>query len=243
MKKSRMLLTIMVLMLLLPTLQANAHSGRTDSSGGHNCSDASKKKGLCTGYHYHNGGSAGSSSSSSSSSTSKPAATVQPSLLAPAPKSQSNELKITIPAYSIHVNGQWIDNSSSKYPVFVYKDITYFPMTWNYTQALGLNISWNADMGLFISRDITIPYHDQVELDRGGHYVPGTQLNASYPIFNIFINGTWLNNGAETYPLLTFNDITYSPMTWKFAVEELGLSIKLDEKDGFFINRPKASEH
>ncbi|MCL6572683.1 MAG: YHYH domain-containing protein [Bacillus sp. (in: Bacteria)] len=34
----------------------SAHSGRTDSSGGHNCSDKSKAKGLCTGYHSHNGG-------------------------------------------------------------------------------------------------------------------------------------------------------------------------------------------
>ena len=32
-----------------------AHSGRTDTNGGHNCSQASKDKGLCTGYHYHNG--------------------------------------------------------------------------------------------------------------------------------------------------------------------------------------------
>ena len=30
-----------------------AHSGRTDANGGHNCSDSSKRKGLCYGYHYH----------------------------------------------------------------------------------------------------------------------------------------------------------------------------------------------
>mgnify|MGYP005644718713 CR=1 FL=1 len=28
-------------------------SGRTDANGGHNCSDKSKRKGLCSGYHYH----------------------------------------------------------------------------------------------------------------------------------------------------------------------------------------------
>ncbi|MGM0924781.1 MAG: YHYH domain-containing protein [Bacillota bacterium] len=33
-----------------------AHSGRTDSKGGHNCSAKSQAKGLCSGYHYHNGG-------------------------------------------------------------------------------------------------------------------------------------------------------------------------------------------
>jgi hypothetical protein len=53
---------------------AFAHSGRTDSSGGHNCSDKSKAKGLCTGYHSHNGG-ASSSDSGSSSGTTQPAAT------------------------------------------------------------------------------------------------------------------------------------------------------------------------
>ncbi|MCM3767802.1 YHYH domain-containing protein [Neobacillus niacini] len=34
----------------------SAHPGRTDSTGGQNCSEKSKAKGLCTGYHYHNGG-------------------------------------------------------------------------------------------------------------------------------------------------------------------------------------------
>ena len=38
---------------LMVSDSAEAHSGRTDSNGGHNCSDKSKRKGLCTGYHYH----------------------------------------------------------------------------------------------------------------------------------------------------------------------------------------------
>ncbi|TLU61216.1 YHYH domain-containing protein [Thalassotalea litorea] len=39
--------------LLALTFNANAHSGRTDVNGGHNCSQKSKDKGLCSGYHYH----------------------------------------------------------------------------------------------------------------------------------------------------------------------------------------------
>ena len=38
---------------LMVSDSAEAHSGRTDAYGGHNCSDQSKRKGLCTGYHYH----------------------------------------------------------------------------------------------------------------------------------------------------------------------------------------------
>ena len=44
------------LMLVVASLASysSAHSGRTDAYGGHNCSQKSINKGLCTGYHYHN---------------------------------------------------------------------------------------------------------------------------------------------------------------------------------------------
>lgn len=53
MKTVLVILSFIVLFIPLPVI---AHSGRTDSSGGHNCSASSISKGLCTGYHYHNGG-------------------------------------------------------------------------------------------------------------------------------------------------------------------------------------------
>ncbi|WP_226658937.1 YHYH domain-containing protein [Pseudalkalibacillus hwajinpoensis] len=62
-------LGLVILLLITQPISAFAHSGRTDSSGGHNCSQKSIDKGLCTGYHNHNSGNSGSSSSSSSSSS------------------------------------------------------------------------------------------------------------------------------------------------------------------------------
>ena len=50
-KLSKLLLAL--IFLSMSTLSFG-HSGRTDSNGGHNCSQKSKEKGLCTGYHYHN---------------------------------------------------------------------------------------------------------------------------------------------------------------------------------------------
>ncbi|WP_169091753.1 YHYH domain-containing protein [Paenibacillus sp. PL91] len=64
-----LILTIGLLAVFIMPSISTAHSGRTDSSGGHNCSEKSIAKGLCTGYHYHNGGSSGSSGSGSSSVT------------------------------------------------------------------------------------------------------------------------------------------------------------------------------
>lgn len=64
------LIFILVVLLFLPIQSiGEAHSGRTDSSGGHNCSEKSQANGLCSGYHYHNGGEEPTSEDDSSTST------------------------------------------------------------------------------------------------------------------------------------------------------------------------------
>lgn len=241
-------LVTLILLLSLPSSLALAHSGRTDSNGGHNCSEASKAKGLCSGYHYHNGGnsSSGSSSSGSGSSSGTGSKTTSNSP-SPAPKAteeklSNNDVKITFPAYAIRVNGQIIDNTSSKYPLFVYKGITYFPMTWNYSQALGLRTSWSFETGFAINKDESIPYQDKVSLDSGESVSSGSSAIAALPDYNVLLNDTRIDNSNEEYPILTYKDITYFPMTWKFAVEELGLTIKWDNTEGLFIQRPDKSK-
>lgn len=60
------LFAFLFLFTIMFSNSVSAHSGRTDASGGHNCSQKSINKGLCTGYHYHNGGSSAGSSSGGS---------------------------------------------------------------------------------------------------------------------------------------------------------------------------------
>ncbi|KQX68462.1 YHYH domain-containing protein [Paenibacillus sp. Root444D2] len=217
------LLTFIVTLTL--SQSAYAHSGRTDSSGGHNCSAKSIAKGLCSGYHYHNGGSSSGSDSSSGGSTSNttPAAPVE--------TIPSGHVKVIKPTYSIYVNGNSVPNSSLKYPVISYKDITYFPMTFKFTQALALETVWNADVGFVIRK--TSNKAGKVEFDYGS---TNTSLYAKEPDFNIYVNDSWIDNGSEEYPLLVLNDVTYFPMTWHYAVEELGLTIKL-ENNAFYISK------
>jgi hypothetical protein len=47
------LIVAAILVLSSISTLSSAHPGRTDSNGGHKCSQKSKDKGLCTGYHYH----------------------------------------------------------------------------------------------------------------------------------------------------------------------------------------------
>ncbi|MGQ7890592.1 YHYH domain-containing protein [Paenibacillus anseongense] len=229
--KFRHLGLLLLSFILITTFSqsAYAHSGRTDANGGHNCSASSKAKGLCTGYHYHNGGSSSGSSSSSTSSGGSTSSTK--SAATPVETVPSGYVKVEKPTYTINVNGTSITNSSLKYPVISYKDITYFPMTFKFTQALALETVWDAETGFVIRK--TSNKAGKLELDYG---TTSSNMYASQPDFNIYVNDAWIDNGSEEYPLLVLNDVTYFPMTWHYAVDELGLAIKF-ENNTFYISK------
>jgi hypothetical protein len=88
-KEKKMKNLILLTTILLFSANSMAHSGRTDSNGGHNCSKKSQDKGLCTGYHYHNG---------NTSEPSSPEGKVQ--------KVSSDSISINTPASQLLVSDQ-----------------------------------------------------------------------------------------------------------------------------------------
>lgn len=52
----------------------------------------------------------------------------------------------------------------------------------------------------------------------------------------IFINGVLINNVNSTYPLLTYHDIVYIPLTWNYS-RWMGLSVQWEERAGLTISR------
>ncbi|WP_312029552.1 YHYH domain-containing protein [Paenibacillus sedimenti] len=233
--KFKVIFSSLALLITISTT-AFAHSGRTDSSGGHNCSAKSIAKGLCSGYHYHNSGSSSSSESSGSSGSSS---FTSPSTTSPAAKPQQEKvdtrLKAVLPSYKTKINGTEIDNAYAEYPVLSYKDITYFPMTWTYTQALGVDVNWSADTGFSIRK--TDNKASELTQKKGQYNSPYAEYIIDLPTYNIFVNDSWLDNYSEDYPVIVYKDITYFPMTWKFAVDELGLTMNYDSTNGFSINK------
>lgn len=55
----------------------------------------------------------------------------------------------------------------------------------------------------------------------------------------ITVNGTVIDNSKEEYPLLVFRDVTYFPLTWRFAVNELDWNYNFDQKNGLVIQNEK----
>ncbi len=145
-------------------------------------------------------------------------------------------LEATIPQFDVYIGSDKLEFQNADYPLLLYKDITYFPMTYDYIHWLDLTSSWD---GSFY-----IGYHNSNSL-----YNPvGPASWQSNPKvcegelarYDIFVNGKQIDNSKEEYPLFNFRGITYFPMTWRFATDEFNLKLYWD--GAFHIDKAYESD-
>lgn len=140
-------------------------------------------------------------------------------------------VQVSLPDFDVKLNGNKVDNLYRQYPLLVYKDITYFPMTWYDSRLLGLTTDWSQEKGLSITKDQVassyVPYKTNT--------VNKNSMKATIPSNDITINHNKIKNAAEQYPLLSYNDIIYFPLTWRFAHDEFGWEYDWDNAAGLFI--------
>lgn len=158
--------------------------------------------------------------------------------IVPVPASAANSVRVTLPDFPVSLNGQTLSNSYSKYPFLVYRGITYFPMTYSDCRLLGLRTSWNAADGLGIEKndEPVSEYRREIQTAKNA----GTQT-ARIADGKITVNGKTVDNSREQYPLLVFRDVTYFPLTWRFAVDEFGWAYHFDGASGLAISNPDAA--
>lgn len=129
------------------------------------------------------------------------------------------EDKVIIPDYEFIVNGSSIYYSDSVYPLLSYRDVTYFPLTYDYCRALSLSQSFVPGDGLYIAHTpaerMALPIYEAVHNSK--------EYDAVIPDYSVYLNGKKFNNGE--YPALNFRGVTYLPLTYDCATDELGLSI------------------
>lgn len=141
-------------------------------------------------------------------------------------------VRVTLPTFKVTLNGVSVSNSDSKYPLIVYNGITYFPMTYYDSRFMGLETIWSNTKGLEIVKTGGNWDHHKYPSASKNSYTYTAQIAA----FNIKVNGKSIDNSHEKYPLLLFRDITYFPLTWKFAVTEFGWQYAFDATQGLSIN-------
>jgi hypothetical protein len=146
-------------------------------------------------------------------------------------------VQINLPGFGVTLNGAQIDNATRQYPLIVYKDITYFPMTYYDCRFLGLESNYTAQTGLDIKKTgVTGNYDDNRITGRNPQ-----RAAAQTAAFAIRVNGNPIDNSREEYPLLLYKDITYFPLTWRFAVDEFAWEYGFDSTRGLAINSTQSN--
>ncbi len=145
----------------------------------------------------------------------------------------------SLPNFPVTFNGILIDNQHATYPLLVYKNITYFPMTWDYSSALGLSTTFTESKGLVIEKS-----GKSAELVQSltANNSAAVSYRISKPYFPITVNGKRINNATESYPIFIFRNITYFPLTWRFAVDEFGWAYSYTDATGLKIATTSESE-
>ena len=153
-------------------------------------------------------------------------------LLSSAPSvALAQNVSVTLPTFPVTLNGIALNPLTDRYPVIVYNNITYFPMTYDYGNFLGLSTEW-ADNTLTVNKMTS--YIDNLicfKKEDGNK----NKYTAAVSTANIVVNGKVIDNKKEEYPLLVFRDITYFPLTWRFAVDEFDWNYSFDKKNGLEI--------
>lgn len=144
----------------------------------------------------------------------------------------ADTVTVTLPAFPVTLNGQTTSNAYSRHPLLVYRDITYFPMTYCDCRLLGLRTEWTAKTGLSIDKNEDAFYEYTREVQTSPNAM---SQRAQIATGRICVNGKTVDNAKEPYPLLFFRDVTYFPLTWRFAVDEFGWSYTFDTQNGLMI--------
>lgn len=145
-------------------------------------------------------------------------------------------VQVALPNFPVMLNGTGIDNSYRQYPLLVYNNITYFPMTYYDCRFLGVETQWTQADGLKIEQSgLTGAYHQD-----NGKRKNGQRATAQLATGKIAVNGKAIANSKEQYPLLVYRDVTYFPLTWRFAVDEFGWTYSYDNKKGLVIDAGNA---
>ena len=150
-------------------------------------------------------------------------------LIFPAQAQAAEQATVTLPDFTVTLNGVTVDNARRQYPLFVYKGVAYFPLTYDDSRFLGLETRWAEETGLSVERtDIANVYKS------GDQANNGRRLRAQTVDFAVTVNGEKAQADG-TYPFLNFRGVTYIPLTWHYCTELFGWEQHFEAKAGLAI--------
>lgn len=150
-----------------------------------------------------------------------------------APPAQAKGMTASIASGPVTFNGIKFDNSAALYPLLVYNDITYFPMTFFLCNFLGLSLKWEPSTQTFFIEKKGAG--GQYASDGEGDSRRGT-VSVSRVTYPVVVNGVPVDNRNAEWPLINYSNITYFPLTYNFAVNSFGWDYSWSASKGLVIS-------
>lgn len=238
MKRLILILSSVLLFSLVTPALALAHSGRTDSNGGHNCSAKSISKGLCTGYHYHNGGSSskGSSSKGSSATSSSAAKITKEKIInneyatAPHCKKIEDKFKSSDTYYNYYERIWDCNYYTDKGSVFTYLDLSLY-LDKKY-QSLNKPLISIKDSSYISVRDFSQLFGYSLDTDKAGNII--LKKDKTTIEINIENNKISLNGKATAVVAVKADNSYYIPV--RSAMKWANGKITAIDKSNLYIS-------
>lgn len=152
--------------------------------------------------------------------------------------SAAEYVEVSIVSTPVQVAYMHVYSPQAEYPVIMYNDICYIPMTYNLCEMMNLAVGYSTNDGLYIT------HHEKAEVRQSSPFGridftndTAVRHKAVIPEYPIYLNGVLIDNTDQQYPVLNFRDITYFPLTYRYATEEFDIHVYQSE-EYFIIANP-----
>ncbi len=98
-------------------------------------------------------------------------------------------------------------------------------MTYSNSRFLGIVTNWSNEKGLEIFTGNNFGSFSETYRN----FKNNAKDTANTVNFNVYVNDEKIDNSKEQYPLLSYRNVTYFPITYKFAVTNFGWEANFDE--------------
>jgi len=149
------------------------------------------------------------------------------------------EEQASLAHFPILFNGESVDNEHAEFPILVYKDMTYFPLSNDFISALGMKSTFTNEKGLQLHK---FTHPAAFVMTAGSENDLNKAVDISIPTFPIRLNGDIIDNANEFYPVFLYKDIAYFPLNWDFAVKEFNLLFS-DSANGELLLSTTAAQY
>ena len=116
------------------------------------------------------------------------------------------------------------EQKKSEYPMFLYNNITYFPLTYSNLNLVGLNIDIEGTEIMLGCEKNIVPI--MYERDKIALLPFGRSIEACESPYELYVNGEKYKD--EKYPILFYKDIVYIPLTWDLTRNKLNWDFWFD---------------